>query len=180
MIELKAASVIDQLVDKFLDRKVSSTYNESFTETTAPGLVFQLHASIGSHTNGESFTVYRTVWLAFTRHTSVFVAVQPRDEHWYGAKDIPVDAWKNTSNHDSCWRSDGIDSPLTSVYFEMCEEVNDLRVAAGLDSIAPNSMHQFSHLSSSVFQEVMKTTVTDYERDTSGYHRKLVDIVAKV
>lgn len=37
---------------------------------------------------------------------------------------IPDDAaWTNTSNHDSCWRSDGVRSPIVKAYFDLCSEV---------------------------------------------------------
>ena len=37
---------------------------------------------------------------------------------------IPDDAgWQNTSNHDSCWRSDGVRSPIVKAYFDLCSEV---------------------------------------------------------
>ena len=32
--------------------------------------------------------------------------------------------WEVTSCHDSCWRGDGLLSPLSKLYFEMCEEVD--------------------------------------------------------
>lgn len=32
--------------------------------------------------------------------------------------------WENTSNHDSCWRLDGVDKPLRDLYYEMCKQVD--------------------------------------------------------
>lgn len=32
--------------------------------------------------------------------------------------------WKVTSCHDSCWKSDGVESPLTNLYFKMCDGVD--------------------------------------------------------
>ena len=48
--------------------------------------------------------------------------------------------WKVTSCHDSCWRGDGVESPLFRLYIEMCKEVDpsarpmDLRATAGFSS----------------------------------------------
>lgn len=36
---------------------------------------------------------------------------------------VPRSEWINTSNHDSCWRSDGVASPLDKLYFHLCDEV---------------------------------------------------------
>lgn len=37
--------------------------------------------------------------------------------------EIPVSEWINTSNHDSCWNSDGF-SFISNEYFKMCKEIN--------------------------------------------------------
>jgi len=56
---------------------------------------------------------------------------------------VPVDAeWKNTSNHDSCWRSDGVRYPITNAYFDLCKEVAprkapiELSATARIDHVA--------------------------------------------
>jgi hypothetical protein len=37
---------------------------------------------------------------------------------------IPIDTeWQNTCNHDSCWRFDGIRSPIVEAYFGLCGEI---------------------------------------------------------
>jgi len=42
--------------------------------------------------------------------------------------------WKNTSNHDSCWRSDGVGAPLTKLYFAMCKQVNHAEAPKNLNN----------------------------------------------
>lgn len=48
--------------------------------------------------------------------------------------------WENTSNHDSCWRSDGLRTPLSNIYFDMARQING---TPGLSkSYAPKDMQQ--------------------------------------
>jgi len=37
---------------------------------------------------------------------------------------LPMEEWENTSNHDSCWRSDGL-RKISSTYFALCDEVQN-------------------------------------------------------
>ena len=46
--------------------------------------------------------------------------------------------WQRTSDHDSCWRSDGFTN-LPDVYFQMHSKFKNRK-------IPPNSLHQFHHL----------------------------------
>jgi len=55
--------------------------------------------------------------------------------------------WDNTSNHDSCWRSDGVDSPVSRVYSRMADEINAQLDAQGFKTIAPAHMHKHVNLS---------------------------------
>jgi len=60
-------------------------------------------------------------------------------------KDEP-NAWINTSNHESCWRTDGLSSPLNELYFRFAEQIN---AEAGSDVAAAQMlMHsRFLYLS---------------------------------
>jgi len=174
MIELKAGMTICQLVDKFLDRKIPEY--SSGGNITAHGLLFNLDISISNY-NEIDFNERQYMWFLLTRNTSVFVAIpNMEDDHWYHWTEIPASAWKNTSNHDSCWRSDGVDSPITSVYFKLTEEINRRRVKAGLEEVAPGSMHQFSHLSSAVFRDMTVTTASDRDTHNPDYFRKIISL----
>jgi hypothetical protein len=48
---------------------------------------------------------------------------------------IPLNAWRNVGNHDSCW-IDSVESALNHHYFEMCHEVNP--------GVAPASLSHFT------------------------------------
>lgn len=67
----------------------------------------------------------------------------------FGLKDIPLESWKNTSNHDSCWRSDGVQSPITAMMFEAWE-------------------HCFSHMPKEHLHEKLRSSGVDMVLDESG------------
>jgi len=50
------------------------------------------------------------------------------------------EGFENTSNHDSCWRSDGFSS-LFQNYINMADKINEWLEEQGEEQIAPNDMH---------------------------------------
>lgn len=70
--------------------------------------------------------------------------------------------WKVTSCHDSCWRGDGVLSPLFRLYIEMCKEVDP--------TVRPKDLWatgQFSALHASKVVEVKNFT---HDRDNFVAH----------
>jgi len=178
MVYLNADNMICALVDKFINRKHIS-HDENYRNVVRQGLIFQLNMSLSYYTNDGSYDTSRQVFFLYTGNTSVFVAVAPEDERWYGWKNIPLDAWKNTSNHDSCWRSDGTHSPLIALYFEMAEEIGTRMEKYGLVAPAPAKMSQFNNLQGSeLFTEVHVITESDPDTHNPSYFRKIKSITA--
>lgn len=70
--------------------------------------------------------------------------------------------WKVTSCHDSCWRGDGVLSPLFRLYIEMCKEVDPTARPKDLWATA-----QFSALHASKVVEVKNFT---HDRDNFVAH----------
>jgi len=68
-----------------------------------------------------------------SEHTSVNTWFQLGNETGF----IPLDdEWQNTSNHDSCWRSDGVRAPIAKAYFDLCREVAPKKAPIELVSTA--------------------------------------------
>jgi hypothetical protein len=87
---------------------------------------------------------------------------------WFQAGDdrgfIPVDAfWQNTSNHDSCWRSDGVRDHIHRVYVDYCRKVAPRCAPITLEATA-----DIDH--AAVVGIVVKP-------EADGYHRTLVKMV---
>lgn len=127
---------------------------------------------------GESHAS-RMVFFMFYGNTSVWMAVEGPEDRWFNASNIPVDRWENTSNHDSCWRDDGVRTPLFNLYMELCDKVK-----AGVpdgDKLAPISLSQHCSLGfcgSGPFEFVTVTTENQDRRDGNSFWSEtvLVDI----
>lgn len=69
------------------------------------------------------------VHMIFFGNTSVFFFAD-KEKEFYGMPD--PDRFENTSNHNSCWRSDGFRT-LHQLYFDMCEEIAPNKAPKDLD-----------------------------------------------
>ena len=78
--------------------------------------------------------------------------------------------WKNTSNHDTCWRTDGIDSPLSALYFTMADDVNNELSSSNYLPVAPKDMH------SSVYpvDKLWKMVDIKLKREATGYSFEII------
>ena len=108
------------------------------------GLVVTLDLSSSYYTDDHEFHRRGLLHTVFTANTSVFTAVS---EDFKGWDQISLDAWNNTSNHDSCWRSDGMRT-LSELYFRWAKEINEEMVARGYPDLAPREFDGFCTLGS--------------------------------
>ena len=108
---------------------------------TCPGLVFDVEftvrdPSIQDYDEKEINKAFASYYILFTDNVSVYYASQFDDEGtrrmWY---QVEPEEWINTSNHDSCWRSDGL-SWISKLYFDMCKHVNGEVAPIALESTA--------------------------------------------
>lgn len=85
-----------------------------------------------------------------------------------------VNEWTHECTHDSCWKDIGI---FSKIYFEMSDEINALRKADGLPSIAPKYMSENNRFRSfdSLFQWVAAEVKTD-PNDRMNY-KKLIKLL---
>lgn len=110
--------------------------------------------------------IRRFVYFAIVGH-HVWIAVEPMKERWISLKDIPLSAWQHTCSHDSCWRGDGIDRPLTNLYFSWATIINK--------DIAPVQLSQFVSI-----QDHLVQIVNIKHRHVSGedHRREILEITS--
>jgi hypothetical protein len=134
MFSVELKSLIVFLVDKMLDRdsnKIERVGWENGGVFRRPGLYMSFPVTVSDDDYdeyGENTSITRTVYLVFTGHTSVWYTVT--DDMRYNPK--PED-FINSSNHNSCWRTDGLQF-LSNLYFDMCKEVNPNKAPKDLQS----------------------------------------------
>jgi hypothetical protein len=117
----------------------------------------------------EPKVVGNYIHFLFLGNVTVFAAVTKEPN----INMVPTDRWENTSNHDSCWRSDGL-RPITHTYFNLCE-----RVQAHLPKelkVAPKDVHFSSHMKG--YCDPVKFVAVSYEK--SGSYKRTLTAVRPV
>lgn len=128
MFSFDAKSVIQMLVDQNLSRSLGVTaINYPIFYSDGVQIKFRLCVD-NSFTGSDSDTAieYHSlpmfISMIFIGNVSVFYCVSNTTEYFQG-KDKDPKNYTNSSNHSSCWRTDGFQF-LTKLYFEMCKQVN--------------------------------------------------------
>jgi len=117
MFDIKLSSAIATLVEGMLPR---------FSGEKA--LVIRLGVTVYDPEMRGDDRQIRETQMVFERkqaHTKVFVADRKDRQE-------PL-VWMLESDHDSCWQEDGVRTPLSKLYFRMCNEVNPDKPPAHLD-----------------------------------------------
>ncbi len=139
MFQSNTSHTISMLVDQVLttERRFNREYLENGCLRSSNGMLVELAMSVEDR-NAEKLDeeLKRFYYVVFCGNVSVFIARQdvPGEQGLRHFTKIPSDEWENTSNHDSCWRSDGLHF-ITDAYFEMCKECNDNVAPITLESI---------------------------------------------
>ena len=132
---------ITRLVDQVLtNERRFNTKLEDDGSITAGGMLIEVELnvsdpSIEDYDERMEAGARRFYYVVFCNNVSVFVARREVDDGIQHYEDIESSDWENTSNHDSCWRSDGM-RWLSKAYFDMCDEVNAEAAPITLDASA--------------------------------------------
>lgn len=153
MFEMKVADAICSIADRIVPRDVC--------KRTFRGAFFHVDLNISSVDHKKNLR--HDVRFIIAGNRSVWVHISKFGQ--YSLKPIPITEWKNTSNHDSCWRGDGVERPLSTLYFEVCDKVEK--------KARPIDLHQncWFALGSDVWKDV---EVTWEPEPNNSYKRKLV------
>jgi len=193
MWTIRAERIIGQLVDQFLDRNYPEIIGKSekypgHTIVMLKGLAFKIRMRVDEYSETEdTSTCIDNVLILFCGNTSVFYILESQvkesinfinenvkegNRFEYIIFDpISVDPewWTNSSNHNSCWRSDGF-SWLTQRYFDMCYKVRSS------EDIAPAELDTDLDFGfGKVFEHVNIYTITDPE-NSGGYWQKIIQV----
>ena len=135
MIKTDLKNVMTGIVSQVLHGQHRTTNWHKDFSMTHPGLLFEVEMSVRKRDDMES-ELRRWFYVAFCGNTSVFyTSAQDADGNFRQFEEIPSEEWENTSNHDSCWRSDGLHW-LTTEYFDMCTQVESDSAPRDLESSA--------------------------------------------
>ena len=122
------------------------------------------------YTSADEFQRSAKAVIIFCGNTSVFVHT---DRHYEPADLLNPSDFLNTSNHDSCWRTDGMRF-MFDMSMVMVDEMNEERVRAGFSKLAPREFDQFCALGHTPWRFV---TVTHAKlRPDEPYKRRLLKV----
>ena len=116
MFDLDLEKTIQMLVDKELDRSKPVIILDD-GKCQRPGVYLTILLDVQDY--DRRVQKFKCVHMLFFGNTSVFYAIGQDTI----IENVPVHHWINTSNHDSCWRSDGF-AFLFNLKMKMCKEVN--------------------------------------------------------
>lgn len=142
MFCISAESVVSNLVDLLSDLpkpfKTITNYCDGLRveEYWHEALGISLDCSLASYEDCEIYERRTRMFFVFSSSVSVWVSIKPPDENFNSFTQVPINYWENTSNHNSCWRTDGL-RPISNLYFNFAEQINKERVKNGLAEIAP-------------------------------------------
>jgi hypothetical protein len=177
MFEINADNILYTLWDT-LRPDISSGFMPGERVQTAsglyhpiePGLMTTLDLRLSHYAKtGDEFHASALVHTLFTGNTSVFVAISRSFQKW---DHIPVEQYKNTSNHDSCWRSDGL-RELSTLFFALTDEMNEQIKSAKINGLKPCEFNQFCTLGS-LGSKPWEFVTVEHERIPEEYHKRRV------
>jgi hypothetical protein len=131
MFEMRLDSMLCDLVENFIDREYPVKWENG--TITKKGIIFEILCRVHDFSGKDRKSSYKQFYVMFCGNTNVFYVMKKISV--YNPLQIPFDKWINTSNHDSCWRSDGLEF-INKMYFDMCNEVNSEKAPVELYSSA--------------------------------------------
>ena len=112
MFQIEVANVICTIKEALLEQG-------QLGDGSYKALVISADLGMDDYESGE--TKRGVVHFIFSGNTSVWFAHVDALSRW---DSVLIDEWENTSNHDSCWRTDGVSSILSKLYFKWAKEIN--------------------------------------------------------
>jgi hypothetical protein len=122
--------------------------------------------------NGEEYRRSALVHTVFTANTSVFYTTSFDFARW---DQIIPESWANTSNHDSCWRTDGLRG-LHLLDNTMAKEMNAEIAEHGGSALAPREFSQFCTLGALSGKPWEYVTVCHERIPGDSYKRRLLSL----
>jgi hypothetical protein len=162
MFKMPLAQTIEIVKDAILPRGTSQRGGDKFW----PSLLFTADCELSDPKDNR--TLRTTIHFILCGNVKVFCASGERPPAYRLAHQIPLEKWKMTCDHDSCWRGDGINRPINDLFFSMAAELND--------KVAPAELHQHVFTVTPFVQKVRVLLEVDPNKDDSGYTKRITKI----
>jgi len=141
-------------------------YNDDGTHEVN-AMIVEVHSTVSDYSEEVDEERRVTVYVMYAGLHSIFYALAyDADGNYRAFGQVPHTEWENTSNHDSCWRSDGL-SFFPALFFDMAEKVNPDK--------PPGQLHSYTNLGGNG-STVVKHVKVVLERQGDGYHKNVLRI----
>jgi hypothetical protein len=161
------AGVVEHFFDDY--KSTNPKLNEDMS-VTVDALHFMVQVSAGDY---EAKVDMPRQYIHFIVGRHIVWVCDSDSFNSYNPSMIPLEDWENTSNHDACWKYDGIESPLNGAYFGIAKWINNERTARNFPEIAPKDVHMF--VSFGLGEMFRKLRIT-HKSQPDQYHRKLLKV----
>ena len=130
MPSIKIARTISTIYENFFRRDPAMVSESNFDSnlgysiTRALAVIFTVRITINGPYD-EEFEESRTetIFVHIALSASGYVHVWSYAGSEWDPFKVPLEEWKNPSNHDSCWRSDGVDTTLFQTRINLKKEL---------------------------------------------------------
>lgn len=167
IVDMDMENVLTSVADTFRPYFKHLEYRDYKTHVEE-GIAVRFQMQLKYYADEFSASRYENFVVIFTSNTSVFVATPDDVFCW----DKTPELFVNTSNHDSCWRSDGLRF-LSQCYFEMADSINTELLDKGFKEVAPRDMSQHNRFN---FGKMVERVRIEKEKLDDSYHYKLTKI----
>lgn len=196
MVSYDISSIIVRLCEQFFnqhtirvvgDRAERDFSENPFAQDRDLGLHFEVrvechncgYSEKDEHVDGLERSFYKSLHFIIVNRHNVFLSTHPLDGSLQYSP-LPLDSWKNTSNHDSCYRSDGIESHITQAYFEAAEfcwgEKTLKKEGLEKHARAPKNAEVRMKIGASLGDSIFDVVRVKRERLPDGYRQKLTSV----
>lgn len=166
MFIIRASSFVCYLKDTLTD-SLDGWESLGGGKMRKPGIMVSLDCRLSNYETNDRRNVL--VHFVLCGNTNVFAYCADKRFNY-----LPFEEFENTSNHDSCWRTDGVDSYLTGLYFKWADEIRQGR--------APRELHSGCDIGLGCHRLVDVTYGCDEARNKeygSDYWNKLLDVTER-
>lgn len=172
--EFNADEILTTLWDTLRPERPAFGYERhpegGITET---GLMVTLDLRVFHISHGcDEYRRSALVHTLFTANTAVFQAHSSGYDRW---NQVALGDFHNYSNHDSCWRTDGMRG-FQHLYMEMTAAMNEEIVEHGFSALAPREFSQFCTLGSLGSKPWEFVTVSHRKIPTEYHRRELLSL----
>lgn len=179
MLKTNIESILPLIIEKDLNNLPSRSkrvYNTNTKTYTVNGFLYCIGMK-GSHKDLNSSALvekHTSIFILASEHTRIFIQNDPSVyARPHQMSRLDVSNWIQTSDHETSWKTEGIRSPLLSVYFKIGGDINDELFYIGCRTVEFAYIEMLSNITA--ISEPVHITYKDLD-ELDSYHKQVVSV----